>query len=264
MVLLAVPTAVAVGCAAMLEKQFIYFPVAQLIATPEAVGLAYEDVWFSTEDGVRLHGWFVPAAGARWTILWFHGNAGNISHRLDNVWQMHQRLHVNVFLFDYREYGQSQGTVSEQGTYRDARAAYQVLSQRIDIDPRAIVLFGRSLGAAVAVELARQVPCRALILESLFTSVADMAAQVVPFIPIGRLLRTRYDSLAKIPELSVPLLLLHGDRDEIVPYAQGQRLFEAAKEPKTLYTITGAGHNDTYMVGGEPYWQAWERFLATL
>lgn len=262
--LLAVAVAMAIGCSAMLEKQFIYFPASQLIATPEAIGLAYEDVWFVTEDGVRLHGWFVPTAGGRWTILWFHGNAGNISHRLDNLQQMHQHLDVNIFLFDYREYGQSQGTVSEEDTYHDARAAYQTLSQRTDIDSQAIVLFGRSLGAAVAVELARQASCRALILESPFTSVADMAGLMVPFVPIGRLLRTRYDSLTKIPELSVPLLLLHGDRDEIVPYAQGQRLFEAAKEPKTLYTITGAGHNDTYQIGGEPYWQTWERFLATL
>lgn len=248
----------------MLEKQFIFFPASHLIATPEAVGLAYEDVFFSTEDGVRLHGWFVPAAGARWTILWFHGNAGNISHRLDNLLQMHRRLQVNVLLFDYREYGRSQGTVSEEGTYRDAKAAFQVLSQRPDIDPRAIVLFGRSLGSAVAVELAQHVSCRALILESPFTSVADMAVTMLPFLPVARLLRARYDSLAKIAQLSVSLLVLHGDRDEVVPFAQGQKLFHAAREPKTFYTISGAGHNDTYVVGGEPYWQAWERFLATL
>jgi fermentation-respiration switch protein FrsA (DUF1100 family) len=252
------------GCSERLEAQFIFFPEPHLEATPEAMGLAYEEVEFTAEDGVRLHGWFVPASGARWTVLWFHGNAGNISHRLDNLLQMHRRLQVHVFIFDYRQYGRSQGRVSEQGTYLDARAALQTLQQRADIDPQSVVLFGRSLGSAVAVELARHATCRALILESPFTSVPDMAARVLPLVPIGRLLRTRYDSLGKIAQIAVPLLILHGDRDDVVPFEHGQRLFAAAAEPKTFYTIPGAGHNDTYLVGGEAYWQAWEDFLATL
>lgn len=245
----------------MFEKRFIFFPDAQLVTTPAAVGLDYEEVYFSTDDGVRLHGWFVPASGARWTILWLHGNAGNISHRVDNLGQMHQRLRVNVFLFDYRQYGRSQGTISERGTYLDAQAALRTLRQRTDLDAQAIVLFGRSLGSAVAVDLAVHQPCRAVILESPFTSVSDMAARVVPLLPIGRLLQTRYDSLAKIPRLTVPLLILHGDRDDVVPIEQGQRLFAAANAPKTFYTIPGAGHNDTYLVGGALYWQVWEDFL---
>lgn len=248
----------------MLDKHFIFFPDPHLVATPEAVGLQYEDVYFTTEDGIRLHGWFVPAPGAKWTLLWMHGNAGNISHRLDNLLQMHQRLRLQIFLFDYRQYGQSQGTVSEPGTYLDAQAALQTLRQRPDVEPQSIILFGRSLGGAVAVEVARQTPCRALILESPFTSVADMAARVISFVPIGRLLRTRYDSLGKIPQVTAPLFVLHGDRDEVVPFEQGRRLYDAANEPKTFYTIVGASHNDTYLVGGAPYWQAWERFLATL
>ena len=250
----------------MFEQRFIFFPDPHLVTTPAAVSLDFEEVYFTTDDGVRLHGWFVPASGARWTILWLHGNAGNISHRVDNLLQMHQRLRVNVFLFDYRQYGRSQGTVSEQGTYLDAQAALRTLRQRADLDPNSIVLFGRSLGGAVAVDLAWHTPgsCRAVILEAPFTSVADMAARVVPLLPIGRLLRTRYDSLAKIPRLTVPILILHGDRDDIVPIEQGQRLFAAANEPKTFYTIPGASHNDTYLVGGAPYWQVWERFLHSL
>jgi fermentation-respiration switch protein FrsA (DUF1100 family) len=248
----------------MLEERFIFFPDPHLEATPEAVGLAYEEVYFTTEDGVRLHGWFVPASGARWTLLWFHGNAGNISHRLHNLQQMHRRLGLNVFIFDYRQYGRSQGKVSEKGTYLDASAALQTLHQRLALNPQSIMLFGRSLGSAVAVDLARRAPCRALILESPFTSVPDMAARALPLLPIGRLLRTRYNSLRKIAQVTVPVLILHGDRDEVVPFEQGQRLFTAANEPKTFYTIPRAGHNDTYMVGGEPYWQAWERFLSAL
>jgi hypothetical protein len=252
------------GCLDMLEDRFIFFPDPHLVATPAAVGLAYEEVHFTTADGVQLHGWFVPARGAQWTLLWFHGNAGNISHRLDNLQRLHQRLGISVFLFDYRQYGRSQGKISESGTYVDADAALQTLQQRMDIDPAAILLFGRSLGSAVAVDLARRAPSRALILESPFTSVPDMAAAVFPWLPIGSWLRTRYDSLGKIPQVTVPLLVLHGDRDDVVPFAHGQRLFAAANEPKTFYTIPGASHNDTYLVGGEPYWQAWERFLGSL
>jgi fermentation-respiration switch protein FrsA (DUF1100 family) len=248
----------------MLEERFIFFPDPHLEATPEAVGLAYEEVYFTTEDGIRLHGWFVPASGARWTLLWFHGNAGNISHRLHNLQQMHRHLRLNVFIFDYRQYGRSQGKISEKGTYLDASAALQTLHQRLDLNPQSIILFGRSLGSAVAVDLARRAPCLALILESPFTSVPDMAAKAMPLLPIGRLLRTRYDSLRKIAQVTVPVLILHGDRDEVVPFEQGQRLFTAANEPKTFYTIPRAGHNDTYMVGGEPYWQAWKRFLSAL
>jgi fermentation-respiration switch protein FrsA (DUF1100 family) len=249
------------GCTDVLEQRFIFFPVSQLVATPEDVGLAYEDVYFTTTDEVRLHGWFVPAEGARHTILWFHGNAGNISHRLDNLLRMHRRLGVHVFLVDYRQYGRSQGHISEQGTYLDAQAAWQTLRQRFEVEAQDIVLFGRSLGSAVAVDLARRVHCKALILESPFTSVADMAASIMPLVPIGRLLRIRYDSLRKIPQVTVPVLVLHGDRDEVVPFEQGRRLFAAANEPKTFYAIPGAGHNNTYVVGGAPYWRVWSDFL---
>lgn len=252
------------GCTDVLEERFIFFPESQLVATPEDAGLAYDEVYFTAADGVRLHGWFVPAAGARLTLLWLHGNAGNISHRLDNLLRMHRRLGVHVFLFDYRQYGRSQGNVSEQGTYLDAQAAWQTLQQRGDVDPQGIVLFGRSLGGAVAVDLALRVRCKALILESPFTSVAEMAARIVPLLPIGRLLRIQYDTLQKIPQVTAPILILHGDRDEIVPFEHGQRLFAAANEPKTFYTISGAGHNNTYVVGGDAYWQAWRSFLRGL
>jgi fermentation-respiration switch protein FrsA (DUF1100 family) len=248
----------------VLEDRFIFFPDSQLVATPEAVGLAHEEVYFTTSDGVRLHGWFVPATGVRWTILWFHGNAGNISHRLHLLQQMHRYTHSNVFLFDYRQYGRSQGKISERGTYLDASAALQTLQQRFHLDPTSIVLFGQSLGSAVAIDLAQRTPCRGLILEAPFTSVADMAALTFPFLPIGRLLRTRYDSLRKITHVTVPILILHGDRDEVVPFSHSQRLFAAANEPKTFFPIPGASHNDVHQVGGAVYWQAWERFLSAL
>jgi fermentation-respiration switch protein FrsA (DUF1100 family) len=175
---------------------------------------------------------------------------------------MQERLGVDVLLFDYRGYGLSEGAPDEEGTYRDARAAYGHLVRERGLPPGRVVLFGESLGAAVAVQLALEQPGhRALVLEAPFTSVADMARALYPLLPLRRFVRTRYDSLSKVPRLSRPLLVLHGERDEIVPFAQGRRLFEAAASPKRFFAIRGAGHNDTYATGGEDYWRAWRDFL---
>lgn len=255
------------GCVWPLEKTLIYYPDKYIEATPAEYGLAFEEVFFLTSDGMELHGWWIPAGGggaARPTILWMHGNAGNISHRLHNARLLHDRLDVNIFLFDYREYGLSQGEVSEEGTYTDADGALAYLMSRPDLDSSRLVYFGRSVGAAVAVELARRRAPAALILESPMTSIRAMARAIFPWLPVGSLLSTKYDSLAKIGALRVPLLVLHGTADEIVPFAQGQELFEAANEPKRFYAIEGARHNDTYFVGGEDYLSAWETFLDEL
>jgi fermentation-respiration switch protein FrsA (DUF1100 family) len=250
------------------DKAFIYFPSREIEATPASVGLAYDDVYFMTTDGVRLNGWFVPGPGSEpdshAVMIWFHGNAGNIGHRVENLLRFHDELGVSVFIFDYREYGRSEGSVSEEGTYRDAEAALDVVKSRTGLPAARILYFGRSLGAAVAVELALKAPPRALILETPMTSIREMARTHYPYLPVGPLIRTEYDSLAKIGKIRVPLLILHGDRDEIVPIDQGRRLFEAANPPKEFYAIPGASHNDTYVVGGPPYWEAWKRFLARL
>jgi fermentation-respiration switch protein FrsA (DUF1100 family) len=244
----------------VIERSFIYFPDRELIGDPADFDLPFDDVSFVAEDGVRLHGWFVPANGDV-TWLWFHGNAGNISYRLENLRLLHDDLGVNVFLFDYRGYGRSGGTPSEEGTYRDGEAALAYVLSRPDVDPQRIVYFGRSLGAGVAVELAIRRPPRALILESPVPSVAELARHHYPFLPVAGLVRTKYDSLSKIGNVRVPLLVLHGDRDEIVPFDGGRRLFEAANEPKRFYTIEGAGHNDTYLVGGKEYFRALREFV---
>lgn len=247
-----------------LEKYVIYVPERAIEMTPQSEGMAYEDVWFPASDGLRLHGWLIPAPDARLTLLWFHGNAGNIGHRVDNIKYLHRLLRLNVFIFDYRGYGQSAGThsdLSEEATYRDAEGALTYLRGRQDLAHTRLVYFGRSLGASIAVEAARHHPPAGLILETPFTSIKDMARVALPFLPLGSLLRTKYDSLSKIREIRVPLLILHGDRDDVVPYEQGRRLFDAANEPKTFYRIRGARHNDTYIVGGQPYFDAWARFL---
>jgi len=254
-----------------LERYVIYLPERTIEMTPQSEGLAFQDIWFPASDGLKLHGWLVPAPDARVTLVWFHGNAGNIGHRVDNIKQLHRYLHrpliPNIFIFDYRGYGKSEGgfsDLSEEATYRDAEGALAYLRQRQDLAPTKVVYFGRSLGAAIAVEAARKQPPAGLILETPFTSIRDMAKVALPFLPVWGLVRTRYNSLEKIPEVRVPLLILHGDRDDVVPYEQGRRLFEAANEPKTLYTIRGARHNDTYIVGDRPYFAAWARFLQGL
>lgn len=246
------------GCRDRVERALIYFPVRELAGTPASLGLTHREVRFEAEDGTRLHGWLIPGPRPA-ALLWAHGNAGNISHRLDNIRDIHDRLGVGIFIFDYRGYGQSDGTPSEAGLYRDARAARRVLVDRLGVPARQVVYFGRSLGAAVAMELALADPPAGVILESPFLSVRAMANRVLP--GSGFLLRSRFDSLARARRLRAPLLVLHGDSDEVVPHDHGRRLWEAAAEPKAFYTIRGAGHNNTYVVGGSGYWEAWRAFL---
>ena len=247
------------GCP--LEEKFIFYPLDAIDETPRNIGLPFDDISFSTGDGLQLNGWFVPYPGAQTTLLWFHGNAGNISHRLENIRLLHDRVKINTFIFDYRGYGRSQGRPSEEGTYMDGEAALRYLRSRKDVDPKRIVFFGRSLGAAVAAELATREDALALILETPFASVREMARVAFPFLPVGPLLRTRYDTVEKVKRVKGPLLVVHGDRDEIVPFAQGKKVFDAAPQPKEFYAIRGAHHNDTYLVGGEAYFAALKDFI---
>jgi hypothetical protein len=251
------------GLVLLFENRFIYFPSRGYDATPSGLGLAHEDVWLTAEDGVRIHGWYLPVPRARWVTLVSHGNAGNISHRLDRALLLQARLRSSVFLYDYRGYGASEGSPDEAGTYRDARAAYGYLVEEKQVKANDLVLFGESLGSAVSLELALAHPAAALVLEAPFTSVRDMARTTI-LAPLAPFVRTRYESLARISRLRMPLLVLQGDRDEIVPPVQGRRLFDAAREPKRYFAIRGAGHNDTYLVGGEAYWRAIADFLETV
>ncbi|MEM7409882.1 MAG: alpha/beta fold hydrolase [Myxococcota bacterium] len=226
--------------------------------TPEALGISAESLFLETRDGVRVHAFYLPGAPRRdRALLFLHGNAGNASHRLPNAAQL-ARLGSDVLLLDYRGYGLSEGTPSEAGTAEDARAALAHLTTERGFAPERIVLFGRSLGGAVAVELAQDRPLAGVILESTFTSVADMARTLLG--PLGAAIRG-FPSDERVGQLRAPLLSFHGDRDEIVPFALGQRLFEVAPEPKSFETIVGAGHNDTVEVGGAPYFARIERFL---
>ncbi len=227
---------------------------------PASAGVPAQDIYFTAEDGVKLHGWFIPSPNAIATLLWFHGNAGNLSHRLDNIQRL-APLNLNIFIFDYRGYGRSEGEPDEEGIYMDSRAAYKTVLGLDTVSVDTLFLFGRSLGGICAVETALNHPARGLILESVFTNSADMARKIFPFIPLGWAVRSRLDAVTKVPHLKLPKLFLHGTRDEIVPYEIGRKLFAEAGAPKTFYAIEGAGHNDTYLLGGRDYFNALHRFI---
>jgi fermentation-respiration switch protein FrsA (DUF1100 family) len=243
------------------QDRLLYFPTRRLAAAPAAFGLEADEVKVAAEDGVRLHGWWIRSGGLR-VLLFFHGNAGNIADRLDRARTIVRRFGLDVLLVDYRGYGRSGGSPSEEGLYRDARAVYRTAVEG-GFRPERILLFGESLGSAVAIDLARRWPCAGVILETPFLSVPALAREHYPFVPAW-LVRSGFDNLAKIADVSAPKLLLVAEHDEVVPAAHGRRLYEQARGTRELFVIPGAHHNDTYVVGGEPYWKAWERFLAAL
>jgi fermentation-respiration switch protein FrsA (DUF1100 family) len=250
------------GLVYVFQSRLIYFPGIAGIssgATPADMGLRYEEVWLRSSDDLRLHAWFIPADRARATLLFFHGNAGNISHRLDSI-AIFQQLRLAVFILDYRGYGHSEGRPGEDGTYRDAEAAWRYLTLERNLPPGEIVIFGRSLGAAIAAWLAARVQPAALIIESAFTSVADVAAKYYWFLPVRALARYRYDTLTYLSEVSCPLLVVHSAQDEIIPVEHGKRLFAAAREPKAYLELRG-GHNDGFFVSRSIYTQGMDAFL---
>lgn len=256
LVVLAAMTVITAGCRESVEARFIYYPARPIAGDPAQLDLQYRDVHFSAGDGVRLHGWLIPGRVPT-TLLYSHGNAGNIGDRVSIARLLVDQLGVGVFMYDYRGYGRSEGAPSETGLASDVRAARSALL-REGVAAEHVVYFGRSLGAAVTVDLAVEQPPRAVVLESPFTSVPAMANSVLP--GIGRLFHTRWDSLAKIGKLQAPLLILHGDADEVIPYAQGQALFAAARGRKTFFTIRGGRHYQMEAAWSD-YWKAWRSFL---
>lgn len=246
----------------LMQPRLLYYPELPgraLTATPADIGLDYEAVRLTTRDGLQLAGWFVPHPRARATLLFLHGNAGNISHRLDSIRLFHD-LGLAVLIIDYRGYGESEGQPTEAGTYHDAAAAWEYLVGQRHLASGEIVIFGRSLGGAVAADLASRTQPGALFLESTFVSVPDMAARLYPWLPVRWLSRYRYDTGAKLAAITAPLLIAHSADDEIIPYAHGRRLFELAREPKRFLELRGA-HNGGFLVSREAYARAVDSFL---
>ncbi|HXG66785.1 MAG TPA: alpha/beta hydrolase [Blastocatellia bacterium] len=260
------------------EDSFIFFPskypegiwnTRNILPREGEIIPKIEDCYFTTSDGVKLHGWFciphrsaggaLTAVPAEMVLLWFHGNAGNVSHRYEMI-EMLMQLPARVFIIDYRGYGRSEGKPSEEGLYRDADAAWNYLVKERGIGADRIIIFGKSLGGVPAIDLAARVNPAGLVVQSSFTSVADMAAAVLPFFP-GFLLRTKMDSISKIRNVTCPKLFIHSPADEVVPYRLGRRLYDAAPEPKRFYEVANAGHNATYLIGGKPYLETLRAFV---
>lgn len=247
------------------QERQIYFPQLPshpMQATPADIGLEYEPLRLKTADGESLDAWYIPAAGARRTLLYLHGNGGNISHRFDPIGVFH-RLGLNVLIFDYRGYGASTGKPDEAGTYADAEAAWHYLTGERGVQPEDIVLFGESLGGAIAARLASRQRPAGLILYASLTSVEAMARELFPFYPARLLARYRYDTLGAMPGISCPVLILHSSDDEIIPFHHGKALFEAASGSRRLLALKG-GHNDALLVSRDVYAQGVEEFLASL
>jgi len=246
--------------AMFMEESLIFFPAKYPEGDWTPAGLEFEDAWFEAADGTKLHGWFVPHPSARLSVLYAHGNAGHLAHRAELLEQWHA-LGVNVLIFDYRGYGRSEGRPNESGVLQDARAARAWLAKRVNIAEKDVVLFGSSLGGGVMTDLAAKDGARALVLQSTFTSLPDVAAVHYPYLPAQLVMRNRLDSLSKIGQYRGPLFQSHGDRDDVIPFSLGQKLFAAANEPKRFHRRPGAGHDEGF---DRAYFDALRKFLDEL
>jgi len=243
-----------------LERIFVYFPVKEVEGDPSRVGLAFEELSPVTDDGVKIHGWFVPFQGSSRCLLVLHGNAGNIGHRLPLIEILH-KLEAHVLIIDYRGYGRSEGSPFEEGLYLDARAAAAWWLKRSAGTDQKLIVIGESLGGAVAIDLANHIPLSGLILQSTFTSARDMAKTLFPIGLVQPFTGVHLDSASKIGAVKCPKLFIHGGQDEIVPLRLGEKLFACAPQPKQFLEIPGAGHNDLIWVAGAEYGRAIRKFL---
>ncbi|MBU1193157.1 MAG: alpha/beta hydrolase [Gammaproteobacteria bacterium] len=242
------------------QPSMIFYPTRELVSEPSDWGLDYTDVKLLTEDGVALHGWYIPRAGAQRALLFFHGNGGNISHRGDSIAIFH-RLGFNVLIIDYRGYGQSEGRPSEAGLYQDAAAAWRYLTDERGFAGKDIVIFGRSLGGAVAAQLASRIEAGTLILESTLSSARDFATHAFPILSHVLYLRYGFDNVARLQKVNYPVLVLHSPDDEIMPYRLGEKVYAAAREPKQFVALHG-DHNSGFLLSQPEYEQALRSFLA--
>ena len=269
--ILSVALAVYIGLGLMLfifQPRMIFFPRSGHDYRPEDVGLEYQSVTLTTSDGMQLDAWYIHVSNAEYTVLFCHGNAGNISHRLDTL-MVFRDLGLSCLIFDYRGYGRSDGSPSEQGFYLDAHAAWNWLTQTQQIPPDKIILFGRSLGGSVAARLAADLaqqqspPPAGLVLESCFTSVADMGKHYYPCLPVKWFVRFRFDTLNALRDIHTPVLVIHSPDDEIVPYKFGQQLYENARQPKIWASLSGS-HNEGFAQDFQTYNAIWIDWIQLL
>ncbi len=241
-----------------LQNSLIFYPTRELYRTPAAMGWDYEDVWLAVGTE-RTHGWWIPQENPRGTVLFSHGNAGNIADRIESV-ALLRSFGLSVFAYDYGGYGLSSGKCSEQRCFEDAYAAWQYLTEERGIAPERIIIFGRSLGGAVTIDLAARVKPAGIVVESTFTNIEDMAKHLFPRLPLHAWVSVRFASIEKISAVRAPLLLFHSREDEVVPFVLGQALFTAAPHPKRFVEIHGP-HNNGFALSGDLYTSAWHSFL---
>jgi uncharacterized protein len=245
------------------QAKMVFMPRTEMTASPKDIGLAFEQVRLSTQDSLSLSAWFVPATEKNPTgkavILFCHGNAGNIGNRIAYLPIFHS-LGLSVLLFDYRGYGSSAGSPTETGTYADVEAAWQYLTQVRQIPANKIAIYGESLGGAVASYMAEKQRSGGLVLASTFTSITDRAAELYPFLPIRLISKFSYNSIARMPNIKVPVLVIHSPQDEIIPFRHGEALFQAAHEPKMFVKIKG-DHNGGFLDAQEIYSAGIEKFI---
>ncbi|MBW8039028.1 MAG: alpha/beta hydrolase [Planctomycetes bacterium] len=286
----------------IMQPTFLYCPVREILYTPDELGMDFESVVFKSDDGMQLSGWYIPAPleartprlradklaspGAALvqlgdsrgtgfqpvkntakmavplTVLFCHGNGGNMTHRLDSI-NIFYKLGLNCFIFDYRGYGSSEGTPGEEGTYLDVTAAYEWLTKEKKISPDDIIIFGRSLGGSIAAQLAARVEARALIIESTFTSFVDIGRKFYPYMPVRWFSRFSYRTIDYVKDVRYPVMIIHSRNDDIIPFEFGLELYEAANEPKKFVEISGS-HNDGFLVSSEIYKKAWTMWLQFL
>ena len=265
------------------QPTFLYKPMREVTYTPDELGIDFEQVTLKTTDGLQLSGWYIPAEkpkqdakvpnvvlktgmfsirNSELTVLFCHGNGGNMTHRLDSI-NIFYNLGLNCFIFDYRGYGNSEGKTSEEGTYLDARAAYEWLTEEKNVSPDDIIIFGRSLGGSIAAQLASKVEARALIIESGFTSYVDIGREFYPYMPVRWFARFSYRTIDSLRAVHCPVMIIHSRADEIIPFEFGLELYGAANEPKEFIEIFG-GHNDGFLVSSEVYNKAWVKWLKFL
>jgi fermentation-respiration switch protein FrsA (DUF1100 family) len=246
-----------------MQPTFLYRPLREVAYTPEDIGIEFESITLETTDGVKLNAWYVPAKDAEMTILFCHGNGGNMMHRLDSI-SLFNKMGLNCLIFDYRGYGQSEGKPTEDGTYIDALTAYKWLTQTKKISSQEIIVFGRSLGGSIAAYVAERMKVRALVLESCFTSYVDMGKKFYPYMPVRWFARFKYDTISYLKNVQSPIMIIHSRNDEIIPFEFGLELYDSASEPKEFVEIAGS-HNDGFLVSDEIYrgaWKKWIKFLS--
>ena len=244
------------------QSKHVYFPTSAIVATPSDSGLFYEDLMLKTSDGIKISAWYIHAENPKATLLFFHGNGGNISHRIEFI-KMFYSLNISTFIIDYRGYGKSEGSPTEEGTYLDSEAAWDYLVNEKNTDPSSIVIYGKSLGGPIAARLAEKHNPAALILDSTFTSTKDIAVKLYPFLPVKKFLKFEYDTVRYLKGVDCPILIIHSIDDSYIPFSHAEKLFDTVDGEKELIETRG-DHNSSFMISRQIYKNSIDNILKVI